>query len=50
MYKQRQRLVTEPRQILKESVSVLQVKEALPKKEEDVSVLQSQNNKYLQKG
>ena len=49
-YKQRQRLVTEPRQILEESVSVLQVKEALSKKEEDVSVLQSQINKYLQKG
>ena len=48
-YKQGQRLVTEPRQILEESVSVLQVKEALPKKEEDVSVLQSQINKYLQK-
>ena len=35
-YKQPQRLVTEPRQ-----------EEALPKKEEDVSVLQSQINKYL---
>ena len=48
IYKERQRLVTKPRQILEESFTALQVKEeALSKKEEDVSALQRQTEALL---